>query len=94
MQSFICSGRNTFSAFIQNQEKGKTKNYIHWAEMDAKNFQDSLPLFIMVLVLIENPYNLKLASYENEEYRSQQKLEVKTKWQKNSTHQIVLVYLC
>jgi hypothetical protein len=37
MQSFICSGRKTFSAIIQNQEKGEKKNYIHWAKMDAKN---------------------------------------------------------
>jgi hypothetical protein len=80
MQSFICSRRNTFSSIIQNQEKVETKNYIHWAEMDAKNFHESLLLFLTVLVLIENPYNLELASYENEEYRSQQTLEVKTKW--------------
>lgn len=68
----MCSGRKTFSAIIQNQEKGGTKNYIHWAEMDAKNFNESLLLLIMVLVKIGNPYNLNLASYENEEYRSEQ----------------------
>jgi hypothetical protein len=72
MQSFICSGSKTFSAIIENQEKGETKNYIHWAEMDAKNFHESLLLFIIVLVITENPYNSKLASYENEEYRSEQ----------------------
>jgi 23S rRNA G2445 N2-methylase RlmL len=72
MQSFICSGRKTFNAILRNQEEGGTKNYIHWAQMDAKNFHESLLLFTMVLVIMGNPYNLKLASYEDEDYRSEQ----------------------
>jgi hypothetical protein len=40
--------------------------------MDAINFHESLVLFVMVLFIMQNPDNLKLTSYENEEYRSEQ----------------------